>query len=541
MALSAFTHLWNPIGFPSIHADEGTYMLHALTFLKDKTLLPQGAPFYDHPYLGRIFLASIFGIIGYPDTLNPRDDGSTRSVEMLYLVPRALMGLLAVADTFLVYKIGEHRYSRNIAFIAAILFAVMPITWILRRIFLDNLLLPFMLSSILFAIYRKNGSKENFTSFGHSTNSKTNYRNNRKEKNKTHVAQVIFSGILLGTAIFTKIPAFTFIPLIGFLVFTNNNRDWKLVGLWLVPVVLIPAIWPALAYSVGQLENWFDAVKHQATERQDKPLVNSIMTFFEIDPVLLIIGFAGIVYTALKKDLFILLSVIPYLVFLQLVGFVSVYHLIVLVPAICIASAVMINELSGRMRSDKIRRVLPFAIISAIGIFGLLIVFIIINNDFNSSYFKTYAAVIQNLPNSYNDENHNDGNAGDSLSILIGRYWTKSFIWVADYVFNKEYVFVRDNLRCCSDPSPDVLLDQINNNLITPTPKVILIADNSMKREIKDSTSEEKSDIFRKIYSLTHLAMLVDEERFPHNREIYPYSALYDNRGIGDIEIRVND
>ena len=47
-----------------------------------------------------------------------------------------------------------------------------------------------------------------------------------------------------------------------------------------------------------------------------------------------------------------------------------------------------------------------------------------------------------------------------------------------------------------------------------------------MKREIKDSTSEEKSDIFRKLYNLTHLAMLVDEERFPHNREIYRDNAL---------------
>jgi hypothetical protein len=52
---------------------------------------------------------------------------------------------------------------------------------------------------------------------------------------------------------------------------------------------------------------------------------------------------------------------------------------------------------------------------------------------------------------------------------------------------------------------------------------VILIADNKMKREIKDSTSE---DIFRKLYNLTHLARLVDEERFPHNREIYRDNAL---------------
>ena len=62
------------------------------------------------------------------------------------------MGLLAVIDTFLVYKIAERRYNRTVAFIAAILFAVMPISWLLRRILLDNIVLPFLLCSILFAV-----------------------------------------------------------------------------------------------------------------------------------------------------------------------------------------------------------------------------------------------------------------------------------------------------------------------------------------------------------------------------------------------------
>src|SRR5215207_1518787 len=153
LLLSAFVHIWNPTQFPNVHADEGTYMLRAMVFLKDKTLLPQGAPFYDHPYFGQIFLAGVMGLIGYPGSLHPTPDGNGDSIEMLYLVPRILMGLLAVADTFLVYKIAERRYNRTVAFIAAILFAVIPITWILRRIFLDSLLLPFLLSSILFAFY----------------------------------------------------------------------------------------------------------------------------------------------------------------------------------------------------------------------------------------------------------------------------------------------------------------------------------------------------------------------------------------------------
>jgi hypothetical protein len=137
LILAGLVHIWNPIGFPSIHPDEGTYMLRAMQVLIDNTVLPQGAPFYDHPFFGQIFLASALGLIGYPDSLHPLADGDVHSIEMIYMVPRVLMGLLAVADTFLIYKIAEIRYGRKVAFIAAILFAVMPITWILRRILLD--------------------------------------------------------------------------------------------------------------------------------------------------------------------------------------------------------------------------------------------------------------------------------------------------------------------------------------------------------------------------------------------------------------------
>jgi 4-amino-4-deoxy-L-arabinose transferase-like glycosyltransferase len=66
---------------------------------------------------------------------------------MLYLVPRVLMGILAVVDTFLVYKISERRYNRNVALIASVLFAVMPISWYTRRILFDSIQLPFLLTS----------------------------------------------------------------------------------------------------------------------------------------------------------------------------------------------------------------------------------------------------------------------------------------------------------------------------------------------------------------------------------------------------------
>ena len=113
LALSAFTHLWNAVGFPDQAPDDGTYIRRALRVLGG--LGPQQDTFYDHPYFGQIFLGTIFTLIGYPNLEVPSVPASVqdleRSIEMLYTIPRILMGLLAVADTFLIYKIAERRYK----------------------------------------------------------------------------------------------------------------------------------------------------------------------------------------------------------------------------------------------------------------------------------------------------------------------------------------------------------------------------------------------------------------------------------------------
>lgn len=69
IALSAFTHIWNPIGFPSIHIDEGAYyMERAFSVLNGQGPQKEGGQ-YDHPYFGWLFLAGIFKLVGYPESL----------------------------------------------------------------------------------------------------------------------------------------------------------------------------------------------------------------------------------------------------------------------------------------------------------------------------------------------------------------------------------------------------------------------------------------------------------------------------------------
>jgi dolichyl-phosphate-mannose--protein O-mannosyl transferase len=114
----------------------------------------------------------LFKLSGYTDTTNiyyskndnskyningnNNPDDSVELIKRLYLLPRIWMGILSVLDTLLVYKICETRYNCRVAALAAILFAVMPITWFIRRVLLDSILLPFFLASVFFAIFSKN-------------------------------------------------------------------------------------------------------------------------------------------------------------------------------------------------------------------------------------------------------------------------------------------------------------------------------------------------------------------------------------------------
>ena len=130
---------------------------------------------------------------------------------------------------------------------------------------------------------------------------------------------VLLSGIFLGLAIFTKIPAFTMIPLVAFLLVYGPNRNndnnridnksnrtekktkLKALGLWLIPVILIPSIWPIYSLSIGQFNLLIEGAILQ-TQRQDKSLSDSVNALFQIDPILMIIGIAGIGFSAAIKE-----------------------------------------------------------------------------------------------------------------------------------------------------------------------------------------------------------------------------------------------
>jgi hypothetical protein len=499
LILSTYTHLWNPLGFPADPSyDENIYLRRTMNILNN--LGPQESELYDHPYFLQIFLGGILLFIGYPNSLHPII-GNVVSIHMLYLVPKLIMGILSIVDTFLIYKIAECYYDKNyngdiednshirIAFVASILFAAMPITSTVRTVWLESVQLPFLLSSILFAIHAKKGSVR-----------EVSCRNNTNNRNL--IILTLLSGIFLGLSIFTKMPAFTFITLVGYLLFSNiskiSKRNLKTVIFWLITVFAIPSIWPLYALSLGRLNLWLKGIFFQ-THRNVQSFLNSIKYDFFIDPVFLTIGFAGFVVTGIiKRDLLILLWVIPFMIFLYVIGFVSYWHLIPIFPVLSIAAAKMINDLSNvaiitrKENKKNIQQIVPFIVVSGIAIFGILNTTKLITEktNVNNPYFEAAAFVVKYLHDNYHNK----------FTIISNPFYS----WIPFYVFNIHY----DSIDYYDSPvsiktkkviliSDPVLTDRLNHNMVDKSIKKYLFgADKVLTFDDKNSYTNNKVVIY---------------------------------------------
>lgn len=387
LVLSAYVHLWNPVGYPDIFFDEGIYMRRAMTVLE--TGSPQERTFYDHPYFGQLFLSWFLKAAGFPQS-------AEQSPEMSYVAPRVLMGLLAVLDTFLIYKITEKRFGRRAAILASVLFAAMPMTWMLRRILLDGILLPFVLSSILLALHSKGSGNKNVLILG--------------------------SSALLGLAIFTKLTAVTVIPVVAYIVVSSHGIG--ALARWLPPAFAIPSVWPAYAAHLGQLDYWFRDVLWQAG-RGTGGILPGTGYLFSIDPVMTVLGAASFAYAAAKRDLFLVFWFAPFLVFVGSVGFFQYFHHILLMPVACAAISYMI--------CDSLRRVKPGAVLAAgstaavlgFALFGTVASSMLISTDMSSAQFDALEDAVLNFDD-------------DTMTLLASPVYT----WVLSDVHGMDNVFL---------------------------------------------------------------------------------------------------
>src|SRR5215207_3351321 len=145
-------------------------------------------------------------------------------------------------------------------------------------------------------------------------------KQNRKSK---YYFSSFTSGIFLGLSILTKIPVFTMIPLVGYLICMNTNTnqsnnnqnnshrniDVKKLGIWFIPLILIPLIWPIYSILTDDFDLWLKDIMWNMQREyyyDDRPiassLLNSLDYIFQIDPIIFLLGCVSIIFSYIKRD-----------------------------------------------------------------------------------------------------------------------------------------------------------------------------------------------------------------------------------------------
>lgn len=424
--------------------------------------------YYDHPYFGPLFLAGVLSAIGYPSSLHPTL--SIDSIASLWLIPRILMGLLAIADTFLIFKISEKCYNTKTGIASSLLFAVMPFTWLTRRILLDSILLPFLLLAILLALYSKDS--------------------------KYKSGLILLSGICMGITLFTKEYMVIMLPLLIFILYKSVNL--KKIGLWLIPVVLIPSIWIIESIARGEFNLWLADIMGQ-TVRGDGGLPTLLGSYFLLDPVLFILGLGGFSYAIIKRQIFPILWCVPFLILFSIIQYVQYFYWIPIIPIFCIAGGYWIMSVKKVVKSVSF----SYYILMIITVFGIVSTILIITTNVSDQLEATTFVA------SYLDKNK------DATVISSPVY-----SWIFHYVFYDKSVLsdYRDLLFC---PLP-------NEN-------IILVASPGFHAHL--NAGRELSIVYGNTTTIKKFSSNV----FSYDTKWYPFTNLWENFDGSIIDIRTAD
>jgi len=530
ISISTLFHLYNVTGFPTIHIDEGTYMYRAMHFL---TLGNVGwnVSFYDHPYFGPVLLGILLKVVNYP-LLVLSDTQFQGLANNPYLIPRLMMGLFAIIDTFLVYAISKRLYDRNVAILSAVLFSVMPFTWALRRIYLESLLLPFFLGSVLLVLY-------------------SNYQNQSNRKNTWLLISV--SGILFGLSVFTKAPIFLMIPLLIYLIY-KQNKELTYIIIFMIPVIVISTIWPLDALIKGEFEQWTLGVSSQMM-RHDAAMLDAIYNILEIDPTIFSIGIAGILFAIIKRDYFILLGIIPFLAFFSiLIDYINWFYMIPIFGFVCISSSVLIIRIISSFSKFKLFTVSIIGLVITFGFLSTLLLIltdvgsfqdqtisyinaILSNGDINfdlgleDPFKQKNAEPISDLGNSQRERNNlRDSNINKLKTTMIA---SPIYSWIYKYIYSyneTSYSYTEDK-EFRNDTKLILVLDRYFRDFLANN------VESKNRTWNQDIASADR--IYEVMKRLNSSKYFVGNGR-EFNFNQYPYSSMRFNLGGSPIEVRTN-
>jgi hypothetical protein len=312
-------------------------------------------------------------------------------------------------------------------------------------------------------------------------------------------------------------------------------------------------LWPLYSVLNGDFETWWEGVVWQ-TGREGRGMLRSIIPILESDPVLLLLGFIGIVYATSRKDLFPIIWLAPFILFHYLIPFIQHFHWVPLVPLLCISGAYLIVRLldyvgqrvfsKNNQNEDRVRPALlhmkyyfthssqyaPLAVIVSIfAVFGFSSSIVLINTDVNSTLFEVNGHIVKLLL-QVKDTNLTNP---DAKPLVMGSGWTQVFTWIPEYIYDISHnfrTFTTKNVELARQSSQVILLIDSRDN-----ERYAVMEDLSAK----DLESFEFYNDTRAVYDTN------DESDVNRNDvEQYPYGSLRENHAIrnGDwIEIRTKE
>jgi hypothetical protein len=270
--------------------------------------------------------------------------------------------------------------------------------------------------------------------------------------------------------------------------------------------------------SAGHTEFWLDDVIWQATERPESSLDNSLRDLLRIDPVLIVLGSVSLIYAALRKDVFILLWAIPFIIFFYFVGRVTYNYWVPLLPVFCIAGSVFIIELCWKITGGTRRligQILPFVVISSIVIFGLIINIMLITADLTSAQIQA-AAYVQYQLNNEKAMGDNNIKTTNNVTVISG----PNYSWIFKYVFRQDNIL--DNFR---DRSP------IN------TDKFVMMTDLPYKTFLRRDNSD-RSERLEALFDNTVSIAKFEGNASEYDFDKYPYFSIRQGRSGSEVDIR---
>jgi hypothetical protein len=333
--------------------------------------------------------------------------------------------------------------------------------------------------------------------------------------------------------------------------------------------LLIPAIYPGYAILQGEFDEWRKDISYQ-TDRIPVGMLENFKSLFIFDPVLTVLGIAGMIFAAIKKDFLPLIWVVPFAIFLYLNDYSSVHFWIVTLPAFSIAAAILILDITKMMsRNIKVTQIpitsfysnnvfskiklsfylksgLFFSILSVVPI-SLVIIFgvvstviLITTTNLNSHYFEALAIISENLPgNVINNYNNNENKV-----TVIGFPQTLIYFWMPKYILDKDVDFLEARTF-----NKDKDMDYLEGRSLE-TEKALLIIDDRFKQYLENDRNKKTFEwnVDKMLYNSSGLLAEFDDDAIIYDRNSYPYTNINEHTpgGIQDwnslrsVEIRKN-